>query len=293
MIINRHARVGLFQKEGLFVVDLARSEKTYLHEYAGWEPVSISPDGKRFAIRTTCAHRGAYRTHVVVMAGADVLFNTKDYYVYDIAFNATGEQILIVAEKKKPFCYHLLTQDTRAELPKSVRLYKGDLDQQQDVFLVPCDKTKDTCYAYSFATGTTEVVKMGTQAMIARLRFSDDLQRIYLVTETNILYCFDRAYQLIWQKDFNYLGKAGGRIHASDIFTSEDGKLLCVYTSASETNNWGTEYVVDSMNGDIVNQIENYQFRGRVGAHFFGNQVLTHKLTTLDMLTGETGDSGI
>lgn len=299
MIINRQARIGLFEKgkgsndQGLFVFDFATSARMYLDAYAEFEPCSIAPDGKRFAVKTPCSHRGAYRTHVVVMAGDEVLYTTKDYYVYDIAFNATGEQVLMVAEKKKPFCYNLLTQSITAELPKSVRLYKGDLDHRQDVFLVPCDKTKDTCYAYSFVTGTTEKIKMGTQALIARLRFSVDQERIYLITETNVLYCLDRTYQLIWQKDFNYLGQAGGRISASDIFMSEDGKLLCVNTSASETNKWGTEYVVDSLNGEIVHQIENYQFRGRVGEHFFGNKVLTHKLTTLDMLTGEIGESGV
>lgn len=299
MIVNRHARIGLFEKgksddeQGLFVVDLATSERTYLQEYADWEPSAISPDGQRFALKTTCSHRGAYRTHVVVLAGQDVLFNTKDYFIYDIAFNATGEQMLVVAEKKKPFCYHLGTQQLTAELPMHIRLYKGDLDPQGDVYLVPCDKTKDTCYLYSFATGTTTVIKMGTNALIARAKFSVDLERIYLVTETNILYCVDGTYQLIWQKDFNYLGKAGGRINPSDIFTSEDGKLLLLCTSSSETNSWGAEYVVDSANGEIVNQIENYQYRGRVGAPFFGHKVLTHKLTTLDMVTGEIGESGI
>ena len=299
MIINRHAHVGLFEKkkdineQGLFIFDFVTSKKTYLNEYADWEPCCVSTDGKRFAIKTTCSNRGAYRTNVTVIDQNEILYTTKDYYVYDIAFNVTGEKLLMVAEKKKPFCYNLSTQEIIAHLPKQIRLYKGDLDRRRDIFFAPCEKTKDTCYLFSFETGMTETIKMGTQALISRVKIDNDLEKIYLITETNILYCLDRTYKVIWKKDFNYLGLAGGRIHPSDIFISEDGKLLCVYSSASETNKWGTDYVVDSLSGEIINQIENYQFRGRLMDNYFGNKVLTYKLTTLDMLTGEISDSGL
>lgn len=253
------------------------------------ESCCISLNAQRFAIKTTCSHRGAYRTHVNVMEGNDMLYTTKDYYVYDMAFNTTGEKLLMVAEKRKPFAFDLITQAIVAEMPKQVRLYKGDLDKRNDVFWAPCEKAKNTCYLFSFETGATTTVKMGTQALINRLRIADDQERIYLVTENNILYCVDRDYKTIWSTDFNQLG----RINSSDIFMSEDGKLLCVYSTSTETNKWGAEYVVDSESGAIVHQIENYQYRGRVGEHYFGNKLLTHRLTTLDLLSGEVAESGL
>lgn len=301
MIINRQAGIGLFEKKqdvnelGLFIVDFITSQKGYLDGYADWEPCSISPDGKRLAIRTTCSHKGAYRTELTVIERSDnkVLYNTKDYFVYDVAFNATGDRLLLVADKRKPFCYDVLTQQITAQLPKQIRAYKGDLDIQQDIFFAPCETVKDTCYLFSFQTGKTGTIKLGTNALISRVKFSRDLGNIYVITETNVLYCFDRAYKIIWQTDFNYLGKAGGRINPSDIFSSEDGGLLCVYTSSTEANNWGAEYVIDSANGEIVRQIENYQFRGRVADNYFGNKVLTHKCTTLDLVTGEVSEGRV
>lgn len=107
------------------------------------------------------------------------------------------------------------------------------------------------------------------------------------------MYCFDINYKIKWSKDFNYLGKEGDRISPSYLFITEDEQFLCVTASATETNNWGAEYVVDSTNGEIVRQIESYQFRGRFKSDFFDNKVLLYNLKTIDLMSGQVSDFAI
>ncbi|MCU0352966.1 MAG: hypothetical protein MUD08_04380 [Cytophagales bacterium] len=172
-------------------------------------------------------------------------------------------------------------------MPKSVDFYTGDLDRRTNAFYAPSLSVKDTCHVFDFTTETTTTQTFGVEGKIARLRFSIDSAFVYLTTEANVLHCFDRNLQPVWQTDFKRLGKQGGRIYPSGIFSSEDGKLLCLCAVDTETNNWGADYVIDASNGEIVKQIEGYQFRGRLACDFFGNKLLTYNLTTLDLITGE------
>ncbi|MFH7011380.1 hypothetical protein ACHRV5_05870 [Flavobacterium sp. FlaQc-52] len=301
MIVNRHSKIGLFgnrkpnNTKGLFLFDFNTQEKKYLTDFPEWEPQNISIDGKRIAITRTSSNTRAYRTDLVITdhENETVLLNTDNYCIYDVEFNAKGNKIIIVASKKKPFCYDLSLQQITAELPKQIRTYKGDLDPENDTFLAPCENTKDTCYLFNFATGKTESIKFGTKAMIGRIKFSVDFTFIYLITETNVLYCFDRDYKIKWYKDFNYLGKDGGRINSSDIFQTENGQLLALYASSTESNSWGAEYVVDATNGEIVNQIEAYQFRGGFSSDFFENKVLLYTHNTIDLITGKVSENPV
>lgn len=298
MIVNRLCKLGLFEKKeaitekGLLLFDFITKEKKYLENNLEWEAKSISPDGEKIAITTPSTTTKAFRTELIVMEhkSQQIVLNTNNYFVYDVAFNFSGNKILVVAEKKKPFCYDLVLNKITAEMPKEIRAYKGDLYFHNDTFFVPCEKTKDTCYLFDFNTGKTETIKLGTKAKINRIKFSIDFTTIYAITDTNILYCFDINYKIKWSKDFNYLCKEGGRISPSDIFITEDGQFLCVTSSATEINSWGAEYVVDSTNGEIVRQIESYQFRGRFKSNFFDNKVLLYNLKTIDLMSGQVSD---
>lgn len=301
MIISQLSHIGVFEKKapvnekGLLVWNFSRKEGTYLEEYTDWEPCALSPNGKHLAIKIPCSHRGAYRTELVVVTLPDKnsLLATKDYFVYDVAFDQPGNKLLIVPDKKKPFCYDLVTQQSIAELPGKIRLYKGAADPQKDAFLVPSDQLKGTCYVFDFTSLQTETIKTGIDVLISRMKYLADGDRVYAITDANTLYCFDRTFSIVWTKDFNYLGKQGGRINSSDIFSTEDGKLLCVYSTATETNPWGAEYVIDSTTGEIVRQIENYQFRGRIGCNFFDNKVLLHTGKTMDLATAEVSEKPV
>jgi WD40 repeat protein len=299
-IVNRQAKIGLFEtkspndKKELLVFDFQNQKKNYLENYLEWDAKCISPNGERIIISTFSSYKRAERTDLVVMEhkNQNVLLNTHDYYVYDTEFNSNGNKILIVANAKKPFCYDLEKTKITAELPKQVRTYKGDLDLEKDVFVVPCEKMKDTCCLFDFNTGKTEIIKLGVKAVINHIKFSVDFSYVYAITEDNILYCFDRKFNIKWSKDFNYLGKKGGRI-TSDIYRTENGKYLAVYAPSTETNRWGAEYVIDCKNGEIVNQIEAFQFRGRFAAEFFDNKVLLYTFKTIDLTTGEICENPI
>ena len=301
MIVNRRSKIGVFEKKdlvnekGLLVLDFNNQEKNYLEDYLDWEVKGLSPNGANLALTTISSHRKSYRTDFVIIERISqrVLLNTHDYYVYDAEFNLKGDKILVVADNKKPFCYDLILNKITAVLPQKIRTYKGDLDLERDVFIAPCEKNNDTCYLFSFNSGKVDVLNLGTKARISRIKFSVDFAHIFVVTEKNILYCFDRKFEIKWKIDFGYLGNQGGRISSSDIFITEDGSLLGVCTSSAETNKWGIEYVVDSADGRIVRQIEGYQFRGRFATDFFDNRVLLHKLKTADLKTGEISENPI
>ncbi len=301
MIINTHARIGLFDrklpfsKKGLFLYDFTARQETLLPLYAEWEAKDMSHDGRTVAITRMSDFKKAERTDLVVFkpGTGDVMLETHDYYIYDAAFNAAGDKILIYAHNKKPFCYDITSKTIIAELPKTVRTYKGDLDVANDQFVVPCDTLKDTCYRLDFKTGQVETIKLGLKDGIARLAFSIAADRLYVITETNILCCFDRNFKLLWRNDFNTLGKEAGRISPSRIFSSEDGQYLCVVGSTMETKPWGAEYVLDHTDGTVVRQIEGYQHRGRLAANFFGNDVLLYTLKTLDLTTGQVSEMPI
>lgn len=256
-----------------------------------WEGKSISPNGEIIAITNISASKKPYRTELVIMEykNQKVLFNTHDYYVYDTTFNSNGDKILVVANKKKPFCYDLKLDKIIAELPKQIRTYKGDLDLEKDIFIAPCEQKKDTCYLFNFKTAETIAQKFGTKEIISRVKYSPDFTSIYLITETNILYCFDRGFNIKWHKDFNNLG----RINSSDIFSTEDGNYLSVYSTSTKTNNWGEEFVINSKNGELINQIQGYQFRGRFATNYFENKVLLNTFKTIDLLTGKVSEKTI
>lgn len=301
MLLNRNSKIGLFGKNNpdktkeLFIYDFNNHNKKALDNYSDWKAKGISRDGKKIAIITISPSTRAYRDHLIIMDhnNENILLDTHDYLIYDIEFNASGNQVLIIADKKKPFCYDLSLNKITAELPKLIRAYKGDLDIENDIFIAPCEKTKDTCYLFNFNNGKTETIKFGTKEIITRVKYSIDYAFLYLITNSNLLYCFDRNYKLKWSKDFNSLGKAGGRINASKIFSTEDGKYLAVEASSTETNQWGAEYVIDSENGEIIKQIEGYQFRGRFSHDFFDNKILLYKYGTIDLLSGEVSKNPI
>jgi len=296
MILNRQAKIGLFEKnlqneKGLFLFDFKTKEKKYLEEYLDWKPESISPDGRKIAITINSQQTKLEKTDLVVIEHDTntVLLNNYKYYVYDIAFDITGSKLLVVANNKKPFCLDIIKNEIIAELPKLIRLYKGDLDLQNDTFLAPCEQKKETCYLFNFKTGQTDVQKIGTKEIISRVKYSVDFTSIYVITETNILYCFDRNFKTKWSKDFNSLG----RINSSEIFSTEDGNYVAVYSTSTKTNNWGAEFVINSEDGELINQIEGYQFRGRFATNYFDNKVLLHTFKTTDLLTGEVSENQI
>ncbi|MDJ1484256.1 hypothetical protein QNI16_27410 [Cytophagaceae bacterium YF14B1] len=299
-IVNRKAKIGLFgkskpvQSKELLIVDFSTNQQEPLIEYNDWEASSLSPDGKRIIIERPTIYKGASKKEISVIdyQANQVVYNTSSYYVFDTAFNASGDKLLIVANKKKPFCYDLTSQQIVAELPHQIRLYEGDLDIHTDIFIAPVERLKGTCCVFDFKTGQTDSITVDTKARISNVKFSPDLSCIYAIAN-NSLYSLDRDYQIIWKKDFTYLGKKGGEINASDIFSSEDEKLLCLSASATETNQWGADYVVDSSSGEIIRQIEGYHLRGRIKSNYFGNQVLLATLTTLDLSTGLVSDEPI
>lgn len=299
MIVNKHTKIGLFEKRkpnnpnGLFIFDFTTQKKKYINNYLDWDAKGISTDGKRIALTAISSYKRAYRTDLAIIEheSQKVLLNTNDYYVYDVEFSLKGDKILIVADKKKPFCYDLSLQQITAELPKQIRTYKGDLDVLNDTFIAPCEKSKDTCYLFDFKTGHTETIKLGIKEIICQIKFSVDASFIYLITETNVLYCLDRNYKIKWSKDFNFLGEQGGRINCSSIFQTENGQNLAVYTSSTETNQWGAEYVIDAATGEIIKQIEGYQFRGRFSSNFFENKILLYTYKTIDLITGEVSEN--
>ena len=69
----------------------------------------------------------------------------------------TGNKLLVTAHKMKTFCLDILKNEIIAELPKELRLYKGDLDPEHNSFIMPCEKAKDTCYTFDFTTGKTGI----------------------------------------------------------------------------------------------------------------------------------------
>ena len=300
MIVNLPSKIGVCQKsisneQGLTILDFNTLQRTQLEDYIDWGVSNISPNGERIAITTISSNTRGFRTDLVVLEHKrqNVLLKTHDYFVYDTAFNTTGEKILVVAEKKKPFCFDLTLNQITAELPKQIRAYKGDIDMVNDTFIAPCERSKDTFYSFDFKTGTTHSGKLGTKAKISRIKFSVDASYMYVITESNVLYCFDRSLKKVWSTDFNVFGRDGGRINPSEIFSSEDGKYLGLHVASFETSNWGGEHVVDSSDGKVLRQIEGFQFRGRPACNFFDNRILLHTFQTINLATGEFSDTRV
>lgn len=59
----------------------------------------------------------------------NVLLDTHKYFVLDTAFDVAGSKLLVTAHKMKTFCLDIFKNEIIAELPKELRLYKGDLDR--------------------------------------------------------------------------------------------------------------------------------------------------------------------
>ena len=51
--------------------------------------------------------------------------------------------------------------------------------------------------------------------------------------------------------------------------------------------------VINSENGELINRIEGYQFRGRFATNYFDNKVLLHTFKTTDLLTGEVSQNQV
>ncbi|OPB95583.1 hypothetical protein [Elizabethkingia occulta] len=297
MILNRNAGIGLFEKnnhneEGLFLFDFNTHERIYLKTYPEWKPESISPDGSKIAITNYPSTKTRYsKTDLIVMDrnSQNVLLDTHKYFVLDTAFDMAGSKLLVTAHKMKTFCLDLLKNEIIAELPKELRLYNGDLDLEHNSFIMPCEKAKDTCYTFDFATGKTGIQKLGIKEKICRIRYSIDFSNIYVISEANILYCFDRNYKIKWSKDFSDIG----RIDSSDIFITDDNNYIAVEAVDVKTNDWGTDFVIECNNGEIVNRIEGYQYRGRFATDYFENRVLLHTFKTVDLITGHISEEKI
>ncbi|CAM3593983.1 hypothetical protein ELOC111193_12610 [Elizabethkingia occulta] len=297
MILNRNAGIGLFEKnnhneEGLFLFDFNTHERIYLKTYPEWKPESISPDGSKIAITNYPSTKTRYsKTDLIVMDrnSQNVLLDTHKYFVLDTAFDMAGSKLLVTAHKMKTFCLDLLKNEIIAELPKELRLYNGDLDLEHNSFIMPCEKAKDTCYTFDFATGKTGIQKLGIKEKICRIRYSIDFSNIYVISEANILYCFDRNYKIKWSKDFSDIG----RIDSSDIFITDDNNYIAVEAVDVKTNDWGSDFVIECNNGEIVNRIEGYQYRGRFATDYFENRVLLHTFKTVDLITGHISEEKI
>ena len=61
---------------------------------------------------------------------------------------------------------------------------------------------------------------------------------------------------------------------------------IAVETHDVKQNDWGTDFVIESNSGEIVNRIEGYQYRGRFATDYFENRVLLHTFKTIDLITG-------
>lgn len=297
MILNRNAKIGLFEKnigneEGLFLLDFNTQEKIYLKTYLEWKPESISPDGNKIAITNYPSTKTKYsKTDLIIMDrnSQNILFDTHKYFVLDTTFDAVGNKLLITAHNMKTFCLDIFKNEIIAELPKAFRLYKGDLNLENNSFIMPCEKTKDTCYLFDFTTGKIEVQKFGISDKICRVKYSLDLSHGYIISENNILYCFDNDYKIKWRKSFNNVG----RINFSDIYRTDNNNYIAIEAEDIKTNNWGTDFVIKCDNGEIVNQIEGYQYRGGFATDYFENKVLLHTFKTLDLITGHVSEKKI
>ncbi|HBN6700781.1 hypothetical protein [Elizabethkingia anophelis] len=297
MILNRNAGIGLFEKnthneEGLFLFDFNTQKRIYLKAYSDWKPESVSPDGNKIAITNYPSTKTKYsKTDLIVMDlnSQNVLLDTHKYFVLDTAFDVTGNKLLVTAHKMKTFCLDIFKNEISAELPKELRLYKGDLDPEHNSFIMPCEKAKDTCYTFDFTTGKTGIQKLGIKERICRIRYSIDLAHLYAISEANILYCFDRNYKIKWSKNFNDTG----RINSSDIYLTDNSMYIAVEAHDVKTNDWGTDFVIESNSGEIVNRIEGYQYRGRFATDYFKNRVLLHTFKTIDLITGHVSEEKI
>ncbi|PUB34716.1 hypothetical protein C8J95_102384 [Elizabethkingia sp. YR214] len=297
MILNRNAGIGLFEKnnhneEGLFLFDFNTQERKYLKAYAEWKPESISPDGNKIVITNYPSTKTKYsKTDLIVMdcSSQNVLFDTHKYFVLDTAFDATGSKLLVTAHKIKTFCLDILKNEIIAELPKELRLYNGDLDLEHNSFIMPYEKAKDTCHTFDFTTNEIGIQRFGIREKIRRIKYSIDSSQIYAISEANILYCFDEYYKIKWSKDFNDIG----RIDSSDIFITDDNNYIAVEAADVKTNDWGTDFVIECNSGEIVNQIEGYQYRGRFATDYFENKVLLHTFKTIDLITGHISEEKI
>lgn len=77
------------------------------------------------------------------------------------------------------------------------------------------------------------------------------------------------------------------------LITKQKLDFLKKTSTSTKTNNWGAEFVINSENGELINQIEGNQFRGRFATNYFDNKVLLHTFKTIDLLTGEVSENQV
>lgn len=295
MIFNRATKRGLFEfnkdrnTEGLMVYDFQEDRCIRLDKYKEWRINAISPDGKYVAINKISETTKAYKTDfaIVKIDTQEEIFMTNKYCVYDAEFSLESDKVLLVVHNKKPFCLDLNTKEITAEMPKNIRTYQGSFNESTNQFIAPSETLKDTVYLFDFNTGETTKLKFGLKDKIIGMQYTNDQECLVVITESSVVYCLDQNYKAIWSTDFNTLFDYPVRINASRILFTEDGQHLMVDASSTEINDWGSEFVLETETGKLINTIESYQYRGRVQDAYLDNKVLLYTYATLDAITGE------
>lgn len=279
-----------FCNEGLFSYSFTTGEKRSFPNWndKDWQLMAVSPDGQRIVVRRDCVARGTNKHHLVVIdwVSGNILFESKDYFVFDVTFNCDGTKILFVSHGKNPICLDMDHGITPLAFSKELRLYTGFLDKTTDSIFVPFMERKKTfLVSFNFADSTFAKIDTGMKCTLWQLKASPDSAVIYASTSNNTVLAFDKNLNTLWLTDLNmFVGS--DNTAALGLFLSEDGKLLCVSAGSTVTNSWGALYVLNTADGSIAHEIQGQKGRGRVECAFFDNKLLLYTGNLYDMTTG-------
>ncbi|HEY9260942.1 hypothetical protein [Chitinophaga sp.] len=227
-------------------------------------------------------------TNLIVMrvATQEVVYSTNRHMYYNAVFNAGGSHLLLEAYNQKLAWVDLSTGEIVAELKPEVRLYNGTFNPHQNLFYFPLENKKSWLQVDG-ATFAGTLIKTPYPHRAHKVTYVEALQRYLLLTEGNILICCDGELKILWQRNFSEMGDDTGVVFGSDILVTEDQERICISASATESNRWGADFVLDMNTGEPRHIIQGYHMRGRIAGSYFGRQVLLHPMKLMDLDTGE------
>ena len=300
MIIDARNKIGYFDKEdkfnnfGLIEYNFKLNQrKDFLH-FKDYKFLDISLDKKYFALVSDWFPKnGTNKTELIIFntQTEQIEYSTKNYLVYLVKFNKDSTKLLFDIYGKKLFCLDLVGKNVFSQLTKSIRIHTGDFDIATDTFYSPLETRNGVFYIFDFNNGNFIEQNLKISQSIEKIKFSFDFKKIYFTTKDDCLYCMDREFKIMWKTDFLNIGMGIKQISTTNIFSSEDGNKLCISTPSTEKNRWGSEIIIDSTNGNIIKEIDNYQGRGIISSDFFENKLLTYKGTTLDIETNNVSEN--
>jgi hypothetical protein len=176
-----------------FLYDFATNTKiTFADDEKAYEILDISPCGE-LVITTSTNFKRLFR--VTNIKTKEVVFETKEFYVYDALFTPVPNLFVLRADIRtscKAFIFNTLTNEIVYKFPASTGddarncLEYGDVNFGCNTFALPAKK-KGEITLFDFVKSQATILKLPTDVVIHRIRQLDDRYLLVVDADFNVM----------------------------------------------------------------------------------------------------------